>query len=64
LEINATEADLKQSELTILSLNGQLISEIGNLQPQMQLSGLPRGCYIIHVRLTNGELLNEKLMVN
>lgn len=63
LEINATEADLKQAELTILSVNGQLILQRGDLQQKMQLSGLSRGCYIIHVRLITGELLNEKLMV-
>jgi hypothetical protein len=64
LEIKATETDLKEAHLTILSLSGQIVLQDNNLQPQMLLNGLPKGCYIIHVRLTNGEQLNEKLMVN
>jgi len=64
LEIKATESDLKQAELTISSVSGQVIFRDNNLQQQMQLNGLSRGCYIIHIRLKNGELLSEKLMVN
>lgn len=64
LEIKVTEADLKQAQLTVSTLSGQVVLQNSNLQPQMLLNGLPKGCYIIHVRLTNGELLNEKIMVN
>jgi len=64
LEIKASESDLKQSELTISSVSGQVIFRDNNLQQQMQLNGLSRGCYIIQIRLKNGELLSEKLMVN
>ena len=64
LEIKATETDLKQAKLMISTLSGQVVLQDSNLQPQMLLNGLPKGCYIIHVRLTNGEQLNEKLMIN
>ncbi len=64
LAIKASESDLKQAELTILSFSGQVVFQCSHLQQQMQLKGLPRGCYIIHIRLTDGELLNEKIMVN
>ena len=64
LEIKATETDLKQAKLTISTLSGQVVLQDSNLQTQMLLNGLPKGCYIIHVRLTNGEQLNEKLMIN
>ena len=64
LEIKATETDLKQAQLSILTLSGQVVLQESNLQKQMLLRGLSKGCYIIHVHLTNGELLNEKLIVN
>ena len=64
LEIKATEEDLKEAQLTIVSLSGQVVLQDSNLQPQMLLNGLSKGCYIIHVLLTNGEQLNEKLMIN
>jgi len=64
LEIEVTEMDLKNALLSIVSLNGQILYKNNNLQSLMQLTGLPKGCYIIHVRLSNGEQLNEKLIVN
>jgi len=64
LEIEVTEMDIKDALLSIVSLNGQVLYKNNNLQFLMQMTGLPKGCYIIHVRLSNGEQLNEKLIVN
>jgi len=63
LEIKAAEEDLKQAQLSILSVSGQVVLLKSDLKQKMLISGLPKGCYIIRVRLLNGDLLNTKLMV-
>ena len=63
LEIDASAQDMEDSQLRVTTISGKVVTQKSGLQHSMQLSGLSKGYYLIQVHLSNGELLNEKLIV-
>ena len=61
---NVYASDLEQAQLSISSIHGKSYCQRTGLQNQMQLRGLPQGCYLVQVHLATGEILNEKLIIN
>jgi len=64
LEINALEVELQRAQLSVSSIDGRILQQNNNVRQKMILSGLNKGCFIVQIRLNNGKLLRNKLVIN
>lgn len=63
LVLSANESDLTNGTLSVISVSGQIIMHITELQQQMRLKGMSPGFYLVQIRFSDGERITKKLLV-
>lgn len=51
------------SQIEIYSMNGKLLKTIKEPTSMIDIAGMPEGCYMLKARLSNGNLLNKKIII-
>lgn len=63
VKVQSSDADFKGSQLSILNVTGELVLQKTEVQENITLKGLQKGYYIVQLKLVNGDMISEKLIV-